>query len=204
MPLKQTFIQLLSDIRACQVCAAHLPHGPRPVVQASPQATLLIIGQAPGRRVHETGIPWNDPSGDRLRDWLQLPRDVFYDEQRVAIIPTAFCYPGKGKSGDLPPRPECAPLWHPRLMQALPNVQLTLLIGRYAQEFALGEQCKRTLTETVAAYQQYLPRYLPLPHPSPRNQSWWKANPWFETDVLPVLRERVKKALASQSVLQHP
>ncbi|WP_019139812.1 uracil-DNA glycosylase family protein [Noviherbaspirillum massiliense] len=194
---KQSFPLLLSEIRACQVCEAHLPHGPRPVVQASEQATLLIIGQAPGRRVHETGIPWNDPSGDRLREWLNLSRDVFYDERHVAIIPTAFCYPGKGKSGDLPPRPECAPLWHPRLMQALPDIRLTLLVGRYAQEFALGERCKPTLTETVAAFREYLPHYLPLPHPSPRNQSWWKANPWFEAQVLPVLRERTAAALAA-------
>jgi uracil-DNA glycosylase len=192
----QKLLPLLSEIRACQVCAANLPHGPRPVVQAGEQARLLIVGQAPGRRVHETGIPWNDPSGNRLRDWLNVSSDVFYDEQRVAIVPTAFCYPGKGKSGDLPPRAECAPLWHAPLLGALPNVELTLLIGRYAQEFFLKENCKTTLTETVAAYEEYLPNYFPLPHPSPRNQSWWKNNRWFENAVLPALRERVNSILA--------
>lgn len=169
-------------------------------MQAGENASLLIIGQAPGRRVHETGIPWNDPSGDRLRDWLQLPRDVFYDASRIAIVPTGLCYPGKGRSGDLPPRPECAPLWHPKLMHALPNVRLTLLIGRYAQQFALGEKCRPTLTETVAAFRDYLPRCLPLPHPSPRNQAWWKANPWFEAELLPVLRLKVHAALAESGM----
>lgn len=192
----QKLLPLLSEIRACQVCAANLPHGPRPVVQAGEQARLLIVGQAPGRRVHETGIPWNDPSGNRLRDWLNVSSDVFYDEQRVAIVPTAFCYPGKGKSGDLPPRAECAPLWHAPLLAALPNVELTLLIGRYAQEFFLKDNCKTTLTETVAAYEEYLPNYFPLPHPSPRNQSWWKNNRWFENAVLPALRERLNLILA--------
>lgn len=186
---------LLSDIRACRLCESHLPHGPRPVVQAAPSSRLLIVGQAPGRRVHDTGIPWNDPSGDRLRDWLNLPRDVFYDPLQVAIAPTAFCYPGKGKSGDLPPRPECAPAWHPQLLAALPNVRLTLLIGRHAQEFYLRDNGKPTLTATVAAFEDYLPKYFPLPHPSPRNQAWWKANPWFERDVLPELRARVAAAL---------
>jgi uracil-DNA glycosylase family 4 len=186
---------LLSEIRACQACAAHLPHGPRPVVQAGESARLLIVGQAPGRRVHETGIPWNDPSGNRLREWLNISPEVFYDEQRVAIVPTAFCYPGKGKSGDLPPRPECAPLWHERLLSALPNVELTLLIGRHAQEFFMKENGKATLTETVAAYEEYLPAYFPLPHPSPRNQAWWKANSWFDDIVLPELRMRVKSIL---------
>jgi uracil-DNA glycosylase len=187
---------LLSEIRACQACAAHLPHAPRPVLQAGHGARLLIVGQAPGRRVHETGIPWNDPSGDRLREWLNVSPDVFYDEQRVAIVPTAFCYPGKGGSGDLPPRPECAPLWHRRLLAALPNVELTLLVGRYAQEFFLKEHGKATLTETVAAYAEYLPLYFPLPHPSPRNRLWWKRNDWFESAVLPVLRERIESILA--------
>ncbi|MDB5771627.1 MAG: uracil-DNA glycosylase family protein [Burkholderia sp.] len=187
---------LLTEIRACQVCAANLPHGPRPVVQAGKGAKLLIVGQAPGRRVHDSGIPWNDPSGKRLREWLNVSPDVFYDEQQVAIVPTAFCYPGKGKSGDLPPRRECAPLWHQPLLAALPRVELTLLIGRHAQEFFLKQNCKSTLTETVAAWEDYLPKYLPLPHPSPRNQSWWMSNRWFERDVLPVLRERVKSILA--------
>lgn len=191
---------LLAEVRACRLCEAHLPHEPRPVVQAGPDARLLIIGQAPGRRVHDTGIPWNDPSGDRLRDWLQISPEVFYDPKRVAIVPTAFCYPGKGKSGDLPPRAECAPAWHPRLLAAMPQVQLTLLIGRYAQEAYLRENCKSTLTETVAAYKDYLPQYFPLPHPSPRNRIWWKSNSWFELDVLPVLRARVAAVLIAKDI----
>lgn len=191
---------LLAEIDACRLCAEHLPHTPRPVVQAGAMARLLIIGQAPGRRVHDTGIPWNDPSGDRLRDWLGLAPETFYDPAQVAIMPTAFCYPGKGKSGDLPPRRECAPAWHPRLLDAMPKVQLTLLIGRYAQEVYLRENGKATLTETVAAYEEYLPRYFPLPHPSPRNRLWWKTNSWFEQDVLPVLRERVAMALAGKRI----
>lgn len=193
---KSALPQLLAEIRACEVCVHHLPHGPRPVVQAGAQAQLLIVGQAPGRIVHETGIPWNDASGERLRDWLDLPRDVFYDERQVAIVPTAFCYPGKGRSGDLPPRPECAPLWHAPLLAALPRLRLTLLIGRHAQAFYLGENGKPTLTETVAAYEEYLPRYFPLPHPSPRNRIWLKTNDWFERDVVPVLRRMVASALA--------
>lgn len=186
---------LLSEIRACRLCEAHLPYGPRPVVQAGASARLLIVGQAPGKRVHETGIPWNDPSGDRLREWLNLPRDVFYDANQVAIMPTGFCYPGKGKSGDLPPRPECAPAWHARLLAAMPDLQLTLLIGRYAQEYYLRQNNKATLTATVAAYREYLPAYFPLPHPSPRNQFWWKTNDWFEREVLPELRRRVSTIL---------
>lgn len=186
------FRALLAEIGACAQCAAHLPHGPRPVLQAGPEARLLIVGQAPGRRVHETGIPWNDPSGDRLRDWLRLPRELFYDERLVAIVPTGFCYPGKGRSGDLPPRPECAPLWHPRLLPLMPDIRLTLLIGGHAQKYYLRENAKATLTETVAAYKEYLPRFLPLPHPSPRNQSWWKSNPWFERDLLPALRQQIE------------
>ncbi|WP_420475688.1 uracil-DNA glycosylase family protein [Noviherbaspirillum sp. ST9] len=186
---------LLSEIRACRLCEKHLPYGPRPVVQAGAGARLLIVGQAPGRRVHETGIPWNDPSGERLRDWLGVPREQFYDESRIAIVPTAFCYPGKGKSGDLPPRAECAPAWHASLLEAMPEVRLTLLIGRHAQEYYLRENGRATLTETVAAFADYLPAYFPLPHPSPRNQAWWKANPWFERDVLPALRRHVASAL---------
>lgn len=193
---KRELPPLLAEIRACTHCAERLPHPPRPVVQAGAGARLLIVGQAPGRRVHDTGIPWNDASGDRLRDWLELPRETFYDAERIAIVPTAFCYPGKGRSGDLPPRPECAPLWHSRLLTALPEIRLTLLVGRYAQERFLGDKCKTSLTETVAAYREYLPAYLPLPHPSPRNQSWWLRNPWFARELLPVLRSRVRAALA--------
>lgn len=187
--------QLLQKVRTCRLCEAYLPFGPKPVLRAGAGARLLIVGQAPGRRVHESGIPWNDPSGDRLRDWLQLDRDAFYNEQRIAIIPTAFCYPGTGKGGDLPPRPECAPLWHPKLRSALPKVRLTLLIGQYAQAYYLGERRKKTLTETVRAWREYLPEFLPLPHPSPRNQLWLKRNLWFEQEVVPELRWRVAKIL---------
>ncbi|HEY6094494.1 MAG TPA: uracil-DNA glycosylase family protein [Gallionellaceae bacterium] len=183
--------ELLRDVRACTVCAAHLPFPPKPILRASSTARLLIVGQAPGRRVHETGIPWNDPSGDRLRDWLQLDRDTFYDESRIAIIPAGFCYPGSGKHGDLPPRPECAPLWHPRLRAALPQIELTLLVGGYAQAYYLGDKAHKTLTETVQHYRDYLPAYLPLPHPSWHNQQWLKKNPWFAAEVLPLLRSRV-------------
>ena len=188
---------LLTEIRACQVCAGHLPLPPNPVLRAHANARLLLIGQAPGRRVHESGIPWNDPSGDTLRDWLQLMPEQFYDERLVAIVPSGFCYPGKGKSGDLPPRPECAPLWHPPLLAALPKIKLTLLIGSYAQAYYLNERAKPTLTETVANFAEYLPRFLPLPHPSPRNRLWLKRNPWFAADVLPALRAHVTKALWS-------
>lgn len=192
MPTLKT---LLVKIRACQVCATHLPHPPNPIVSAHAKARLLLIGQAPGRRVHQSGIPWNDPSGDTLRDWLQVTREQFYDETLVAIVPLGFCYPGAGKSGDLPPRPECAPLWHPPLLAALPKVKLTLLVGSYAQAYYLKERAKSTLTETVANYAEYLPRYLPLPHPSPRNRLWLKRNPWFAAEVLPQLRKRVATTL---------
>ena len=188
--------KLLRQARACTVCAPHLPFPPRPILRAAATARLLIVGQAPGRRVHETGLPWNDPSGDRLRSWLGMDRDSFYDESRIAIIPTGLCFPGTGKQGDLPPRPECAPLWHPPLRAALPDIRLTLLIGQYAQAYYLGPRRRKTLTETVAAWQEYLPEYLPLPHPSPRNQMWLKRNPWFERDLLPVLRQKISEALA--------
>lgn len=180
---------LLREVRACTVCAAHLPFPPRPVLRAASTARILLVGQAPGRRVHETGIPWNDPSGDRLREWMQLSREEFYDESRIAIIPTAFCYPGKGKAGDLPPRPECAPLWHPRLRAALPNIRLTLLVGRYAQAYYLGSKAQKTLTESVRHANDYLPEFLPLPHPSWHNQRWLTRNPWFVEEILPLLRE---------------
>lgn len=187
--------QLLREVRACQVCAPYLPNAPRPVLRALRSAKLLVVGQAPGRRVHETGIPWNDPSGDRLRDWMQVSREVFYDESRIAIIPTAFCYPGKGPGGDLPPRPECAPLWHPRLRALLPNIRLTLLIGSYAQAYYLGSKRHRTLTDTVRHYRDYQPEFIPLPHPSPRNQMWLRRNPWFDQEVIPLLREEVAACL---------
>ena len=189
--------RLLREVRACRRCAPSLPLGPRPVLRADVRARILIVGQAPGTRVHATGIPWNDPSGDRLRAWLQVDRTVFYDERRFAIVPTGLCYPGRGRSGDLPPRPECAPLWHPRLRALLPAVGLTLLLGQYAQAFYLGRRRKATLTATVHAWQEYLPEFLPLPHPSPRNTRWLQVNPWFEREVLPALRARVGGSLVS-------
>lgn len=192
--VKKELIDLLDEVRRCTLCAKHLPHVPRPVLRASSSAKLLVIGQAPGTRVHATGIPWNDPSGDRLRHWLGMDKPQFYDESRVAIIPMGFCYPGKGKSGDLPPRPECAPKWHGPLFEQLPNIRLTLLIGQYAQGYYLGTG-KQTLTDTVKNWRQYLPAYFALPHPSPRNQLWLKKNPWFETDVLPGLREQLESVL---------
>ncbi len=186
---------LLADIRACRLCEAHLPLGPNPVLRARASAKLLVVGQAPGTRVHQSGIPWNDSSGIRLRHWLGIERERFYDERDVAIVPMGFCYPGTGESGDLPPRPECGRTWHPRLLPLLPNVQLTLLIGHYAQAFFLGEQRGKTLTDTVRGWQRYFPRYLPLPHPSPRNQLWLKNNPWFDDEVVPALRAAVKSCL---------
>ncbi len=165
-------------------------------MRASVGARLLIVGQAPGRRVHETGIPWNDPSGDLLRTWLQLTREQFYDASRVAIVPMGFCYPGKGAHGDLPPRRECAPLWHARLLAFMPELRLTLLIGRHAQAYYLKGTSRSTLADTVAAYADYLPRFLPLPHPSPRNRFWLRQHPWFEAEVVPALRQQVTLALA--------
>jgi len=186
---------LLREIRACRMCEAHLPLGPRPVLRASASARLLVVGQAPGTRVHASGIPWDDASGRRLREWLGVDADTFYDATRVAIVPMGFCYPGKANSGDAPPRPECRATWHPRLLPLLPRVDLALLIGQYAQAHFLGASRKPSLTDTVRAWRDYLPASLPLPHPSPRNVAWFKANPWFEDDVLPELRERVRSLL---------
>lgn len=189
--------RLLADIRNCRICTEHLPHEPRPVLAATAQARILIAGHAPGIRVHRSGVPWDDPSGDRLRAWLGVDRDAFYDPTRFAIIPMGFCYPGTVKgAGDLPPRPECAAAWHARLMQALPQVEFTLVLGRYAQDWHLGDRRQRTLTETVANWNDYMPRYLPLPHPSGRNNGWLARNPWFETEVIPALRQRVTRLLA--------
>lgn len=184
--------KLLTEVRACQHCAAHLPLGARPVLRAHADARVLIIGQAPGTKVHATGIPWNDPSGDRLRMWMDVDRHVFYDERCFAIIPMGFCYPGRGKSGDLPPRPECAPLWHQRLLEQLPRLKLTLLIGQYAQRYYLGVDAQKSLTETVRAWRNYEPRFLPLPHPSPRNTLWLRRNPWFEDEVVVTLRDKLR------------
>ncbi|GHA66781.1 uracil-DNA glycosylase family protein [Pontibacter akesuensis] len=186
---------LLEQVRACRLCEEHLPLGPRPVLAASPSARLLIVGQAPGTKVHASGIPWNDQSGKRLRHWLGLEPEVFYDASKVAIIPIGFCYPGKGKSGDLPPRRECTQHWHQRLLAQLPNIQLTLLIGKYAQDYFLGNQAKATLTETVTNWHQYLPQYMPMPHPSPLNQFWLRRHPWFEADAVPYVRQLVQQIL---------
>nr|WP_245622592.1 uracil-DNA glycosylase family protein [Pseudoxanthomonas dokdonensis] len=182
---------LLTEIRACRICAAHLPLGPRPVLQASSTARLMIAGQAPGARVHASGVPFDDASGKRLREWLGIEADTFYDQRAVAIVPMGFCYPGKLGSGDAPPRSECRENWHPRLLPLLPKVGLTLLIGQYAQAYHLGDRRKASLTDTVAAWREYAPTHLPLPHPSPRNVRWFKSNPWFADDVLPWLRKRV-------------
>ena len=183
---------LLRDVRACRVCAADLPLGPRPVLRAKASARLLVIGQAPGTKVHESGIPWNDRSGDRLREWLQLDPEVFYDEKRVAIMPMGFCYPGvDANGGDRPPRRECAPLWHSRVLQRLPNIELTLLVGGYAQKYYLRDGRAATVTEAVCEWRKYTPRFIPLPHPSWRNIGWLKRNPWFNSELLPLLRERV-------------
>lgn len=182
--------ELLCEIRSCRHCENSLPLGPNPVVRASCSARLVIIGQAPGTRVHATGIPWNDPSGDRLRQWLQLEPDTFYDESRIAIVPMGFCYPGRGKSGDLPPPPDCAPLWHERLMRQMPALELVLLVGSYAQAHYLDGK-RETLTSRVKRWETFAPRYFPLPHPSPRNTLWLRRNPWFEADVVPALRARV-------------
>jgi uracil-DNA glycosylase len=188
----QALAQLLNEVRACRVCAAHLPLGPRPILRASVTARLLLVGQAPGRRVHATGIPWNDPSGDRLRGWLGMNREQFYDESRIAIVPAGFCYPGANpRGGDLPPRPECAPLWHPRLRALMPEIRLTLLIGQYAQAHYLGDRRKASLADTVRARAEFAPDHLPLPHPSPRNVRWFKLHAWFEAEVVPELRRRV-------------
>ncbi len=179
--------------RACTVCAAHLPLGPRPVFRVSETARLMIVGQAPGTKVHESGIPWNDPSGDRLRDWLDIDTDTFYDECRIAIVPSGFCYPGRLKrGGDAPPRPECAPLWHDPLVSRMPKIELTLLVGQYAQAYYLGKAKKKTLTETVRCWREYLPDYIVTPHPSWRSQNWLKKNPFFADEVIPDLRTRVK------------
>jgi len=183
---------LKKDIRNCRICEEHLEHGCRPVFDAAPGSKIVIIGQAPGRKVHESGVPWQDKSGDNLRTWLGVGEEEFYNPELFAIVPMGFCYPGTGKSGDLPPRKECAPQWHPLLLGALQAVQLTLLIGQYAQKYYLQKAAKRTLTETVRSYKNYLPQYFPLPHPSPRNNIWQSKNPWFEAEVLPELKGYVR------------
>ena len=185
----------MTEVRACTICASHLPHSPRPVLQLHPDARLLIAGQAPGRKVHESGKPFDDASGERLREWMGVTRDVFYNPQQVAILPMGFCYPGAGKSGDLPPRAECAPAWRKQLLHRLSHLELTLVIGQYAQAYHLDEG-KSSLTEKVRAWRNYWPSTVPLPHPSPRNNIWLRRNPWFETELLPVLRQRVEAVLS--------
>ncbi len=186
---------LLAEVRACVLCAEHLPLGPRPMVQAHPAARLLIAGQAPGKKVHESGVLFNDASGDRLRDWLGVSRDMFYDARQVALLPMGFCFPGTGKSGDLPPRPECAPAWRSALLSHLKSVQLTLVIGQYAQAYYLPD-AGDSLTATVQAWRKHWPHTIPLPHPSPRNNLWLKRNSWFEKELVPALRTRVAEVLA--------
>jgi uracil-DNA glycosylase len=190
------FAALLRAVRACTVCAAHLPLGPRPVVRGKATARLLIVSQAPGTRVHETGLSFDDRSGDRLRLWLGLSRDAFYDERRVAILPMGFCYPGRyPQGGDLPPRPECAPLWHEKLLAHWPRIGLTLLVGSYAIDYYLAESRHKTMTATVAAWRDYLPRFLPMPHPSWRTTAWERKNPWFNAELLPEVRRRVARLM---------
>lgn len=197
MPLSQSATalqQLLNEIKGCSLCTSELPLGTNPVIQADRRAKLLIIGQAPDIRVHNSSIPWNDPSGDRLRQWLNIDSKQFYDAKQIAIMPMGLCYPGKGQSDDLPPRKECAPLWHQKVLDQLPNIEMTLLIGQYAQNHYLQDKPK-TLTETVTVWQKWAPEFIPLPHPSPRNTLWLKRNPWFETDVVPYIRAYVHKLL---------
>jgi uracil-DNA glycosylase len=189
-----TFDDLLASIRACEVCVPHLPEGPRPIVQASATARIVIIGQAPGRRVHRSGVPWDDASGNTLRAWLGLTGDQFYDSTLVALVPMGFCYPGSNKSGDKPPRPECAPLWHDAVLSRLPADRLDVIIGAYAQKRYITNRAS-TLTETVANWREHLPDQIVLPHPSPRNRHWLSKNPWFEDEALPEMKNRVQEII---------
>ena len=190
-----TLTELVREARACTRCAAQLPLGPRPVFQIDEAATILVAAQAPGTKVHASGRPFTDPSGDRLRAWMGIDEATFYDPRHLAIVPMGFCYPGRGRAGDLPPRPECAPMWRQALLDHLPNIRLTLVIGQYARAWHLPATRGQTLTETVRRYEDYAPVLIPLPHPSPRNNLWLKKNPWFERDVVPVLARRVTAAL---------
>lgn len=187
---------LISEVRDCKLCEAHLPEGPRPIIQINHQAKILIAGQAPGRRVHLSGIPFDDPSGDRLREWMGVTPKQFYNPNLFAIVPMGFCYPGTGKSGDNPPRPECATTWRAKLLQQLPNIETTLVIGKYAHNYHFGE-CKRTVTELVANWQVHWPIKIPLPHPSPRNNLWLRKNPWFEAQLVPLIQARIKEILTT-------
>ena len=194
-PMSQSLAKLAKEIRACTLCSEYLPLGPRPIIQVSTSAKILVVGQAPGRRAHETGIPFNDPSGDRLRQWMGIDKEVFYNEKKIALVPMGFCFPGTGKSGDLPPRPECADTWRSKLLKQLPNFSLTIIVGQYAQSWHLGNDNQANLTETVKAWRSYWPVAIPLPHPSPRNNIWLKKNPWFESEVLSTLQKRVNDLL---------
>jgi uracil-DNA glycosylase len=189
--------RLVKDIRACQICAPHFKsHVPRPVVVPSTAAKICIVGQAPGTRVHESGLPFNDRSGDRLRDWLNVDRDTFYDRKRFAFVPMGFCFPGQDEAGgDFPPRPECAKTWRTKLFERMPQIELYLLVGQHAQRWHLKERAKPTLTETVASWREYRPTYVPLPHPSWRNTGWLKKHPWFDAELVPALRRTVHRLL---------
>jgi uracil-DNA glycosylase len=189
------YSSLLAEISACTICDVHLPLGPRPVLQFNPLARVLIAGQAPGKKVHESGIPFDDASGKRLREWLGISREVFYDPRQIAILPMGFCFPGSGKSGDLAPRPECEPAWRKPLLERLRKLEMTLVLGQYAQAYHFGK-ASSSLTELVSSWRQYWPKMVPLPHPSPRNNLWLKRNPWFEVELLPTLRKRVSEVLA--------
>jgi len=195
-PRRSPFDKLTAEVRACTVCAAQLPSGPRPVLQVHPAARILVAGQAPGRKVHERGIPFDDASGERLRQWMGVTREVFYDATRIAILPMGFCFPGSGRSGDLPPRSECAPLWRRRLLDGMPNIELTLVIGTYAQRWHLPAAGEAGVTETVADWRAHWPAAVPTPHPSPRNNIWLKINPWFVAEVVPALQKRIAELLA--------
>ena len=194
---KDVLTNLIDQVQKCTLCTPFLPHGPRPVFQLKETAKILIAAQAPGRRVHETGVPFNDPSGDRLRQWMGVDRSVFYDADKIAIIPMGLCYPGTGPSGDYPPRPECAAHWRQKLLSHLPALQFTLVIGQYAHRWHLKDLPQQGVTETVRNWQHYGPLVLPLPHPSPRNNIWLKRNPWFEKQVIPPLKERIKNILGN-------
>lgn len=188
---------LLFNIRNCDICKAHLPLGPRPILTAHPDSKIVLISQAPGTKVHASGIPWDDAGGKQLRTWLGVTDEAFYNHKNFAIVPMGFCYPGRGNSGDLPPRPECAPQWHEHIWELMPNIEMVILIGMYAQKYYLKKDAKKTLTETVDNYQDYLPSYFPLPHPSPRNRFWVTRNPWFEKEVVPNLQQAIHSILSS-------
>lgn len=189
---KKLFDQTLHEVRSCNICIKHLPHGVRPIVQIDPNAKILIAGQAPGSKVHQSGTPFDDASGDRLRSWMGVDKAIFYDATKIAILPMGFCYPGTGKSGDLAPRKECAEQWRDQLIALMPNIELTIVIGQYAIAWHLPETKKETLTNTVISWEKFWPHTLPLPHPSPRNNIWLKRNGWFERTVIPALQNKIK------------